>query len=342
MLLAIESSCDESALAVFDPEKGVIGEWIHSQIKVHQDYGGVVPELASREHLSNLVPLMDNAELNKYRKEIKTITVTQGPGLAGCLAMGLCCAQSLACAWDVPLLGINHLHGHAYSPFIPLHAADPKSFHQQFESALPHLGLLVSGGNTILFTIDRLNQLSVVAETLDDAAGEALDKGAKLLGLGYPGGPKVEQLARLGQPQAFDFPRAISPKNQHRFSFSGLKTSLRYRLEKLSLSERDNRLNDLCASYQQAVVDQLITKTKHILQQERFKSIGLSGGVSNNKILRTAFQALAGAFKVQPFIARPEHTGDNASMIAFSAYANPKLAHPNPQTIKPALSIATG
>lgn len=339
MLLAIESSCDESALALFDPHKGLIGEWIHSQIKLHQDYGGVVPELASREHLSNLVPLLQNAELNKYRKKIETIAVTYGPGLAGCLAMGLCCAQSLAFAWDLPLVGINHLHGHAYSPFIPLHAADPQSFQKQFKALLPHLGLLVSGGNTILFKVDQSNQLNIVAETHDDAAGEALDKGAKLLGLGYPGGPKVEQFARQGDPQAFDFPRAISPKNQHRFSFSGLKTSLRYRLEKFSQNERSDRLNDLCASYQQAVVEQLITKTKHVLQQQRFNSIGLSGGVSNNQVLRSAFQQLGNSFKVQSFIAQPEHTGDNASMIAFTAYANPRLTQLKPNTIKPALEI---
>ena len=223
MLLAIESSCDESALALFDPKKGVIGEWVHSQIKLHQEYGGVVPELASREHLSHLIPLMHSAQLYKYQNAIKTIAVTHGPGLAGCLAMGLCCAQSLASAWNIPLLGINHLHGHAYSPFIQKHAADPQSFRQQFEAALPHLGLIVSGGNTLLFQIDESNRLSIIAETQDDAAGEALDKGAKLLGLGYPGGPKVEQMASRGHPHAFDFPRAISPKNQPQFSFSGLK-----------------------------------------------------------------------------------------------------------------------
>lgn len=339
MLLAIESSCDESALALFDPQTGLMGEWIHSQIKLHQDYGGVVPELASREHLSHLIPLMQDAGLHRYRKKIKRIAVTHGPGLAGCLAMGLCCAQSLASAWNVPLLGINHLHGHAYSPFIYLHAADPQSFQQQIEAALPHLGLLVSGGNTLLFQIDASHHISIIAETQDDAAGEALDKGAKLLGLGYPGGPKVEQMALTGHPQAFEFPRAISPKNHHRFSFSGLKTSLRYRLEKLPQSDRKARLDDLCASYQQAVVEQLITKTKHVLQQQSFKSIGLSGGVSNNQVLRTAFHKLAESFKIQSLIAHPAHTGDNAAMIAFAAFANPSLARQEPNTIAPALPL---
>ena len=339
MLLAIESSCDESALALFDPRTGLIGEWIHSQIKLHQDYGGVVPELASREHLNHLIPLIKKAELHNYRKQIKRIAVTHGPGLAGCLAMGLCCAQSLSSAWNVPLLGINHLHGHAYSPFISLHAEDPQSFQQQFEAALPHLGLLVSGGNTILFQINASNQINMIAETQDDAAGEALDKGAKLLGLGYPGGPIVEQIARLGDPQAYDFPRAISAKNQHRFSFSGLKTSLRYRLEKMTPSERTDRLNDLCASYQQAVIEQLIIKTKHVLQQNNYKSVGLSGGVSNNQLLRTAFLKLAHRSKVEPLIARPEHTGDNAAMIAFAAFVNPSLAEPKPQTVAPALAL---
>ena len=253
--------------------------------------------------------------------------------------MGLCSAQSLSGAWDIPLLGINHLHGHAYSPFISLHAADPQSFQQKFEAALPHLGLLVSGGNTILFQINASKQISMIAETQDDAAGEALDKGAKLLGLGYPGGPKVEQMALRGDSQAYDFPRAVSAKNKYQFSFSGLKTSLRYRLEKLPQIDRQERLEDLCASYQQAVIDQLITKTKHVLLQHSYKSIGLSGGVSNNQVLRTTFQKLAHRFEVQPLIACPEHTGDNAAMIAFAAFINPSLAKSKPYTIAPALAL---
>ena len=160
MLLAIESSCDESALALFDPRTGLIGEWIHSQIKLHQDYGGVVPELASREHLNHLIPLIKKLSSTIIVNKSSASLSPTGRALQGCLAMGLCCAQSLSSAWNVPLLGINHLHGHAYSPFISLHAEDPQSFQQQFETALPHLGLLVSGGNTILFKSMLLTKLT--------------------------------------------------------------------------------------------------------------------------------------------------------------------------------------
>jgi N6-L-threonylcarbamoyladenine synthase len=322
MILAIESSCDESALALFDPAKGIVGEWVHSQIDLHQVYGGVVPDLASREHLKNFFPLLEASAVLQHQGQIKEIVVTQGPGLAGCLALGLAFAKSLALAWDLPLSGVNHLRGHAYSPFIELHAKDPAAFEASLGELLPHLGLVVSGGNTILFEISRAGVLTVLAETVDDAAGEALDKGAKLLGLPYPGGPHVEQLALAGNKKAFDFPKAIAPRNESRFSFSGLKTSLRYCMEKMSDAELAANLSDICASYQQAVIDQIVGKTKHILEVERYQSIGLSGGVSNNKSLRAGVERLAQRYRLPCLMAQPKHTGDNAAMIAFAAFAN--------------------
>jgi len=343
VILAIESSCDESALALFDPAKGIVGEWVHSQISLHKEYGGVVPDLASREHLKNFFPLLDASEVMQRRDELTGIAVTNGPGLAGCLALGIAFAKSLGLAWNLPLCGVNHLRGHAYSPFIRLHAENPSAYAKAFDQLLPHLGLIVSGGNTILFEIDESRQLSVLAETVDDAAGEALDKGAKLLGLPYPGGPQVEKLATRGNAEAYEFPKAIAPRNERRFSFSGLKTSLRYRMEKMSDAELEQELPDICASYQQAVIDQLRGKTRHLLSDKRYNSLGLSGGVSNNKALRSALEDLGRRYRMPCLIAEPRHTGDNAAMIAFAAYADPQgVTVPSSEqalTIQPALRL---
>lgn len=339
MLLAIESSCDESALALFDPQKGIVGEWVHSQIDLHKEYGGVVPDLASREHLKNFFPLLEASQVQAQQAQITQIAVTNGPGLAGCLALGIAFAKSLALAWDLPICGVNHLRGHAYSPFIALHENNPEAFEEAFNGLLPHLGLIVSGGNTILFEITKERQLNVLAETVDDAAGEALDKGAKLLGLPYPGGPHVEKIAATGNAKAFDFPKAIAPRNERRFSFSGLKTSLRYRIEKMDDAALAAALPDICASYQSAVIDQLFGKTKHILEVDRYKSLGLSGGVSNNKALRAAMERLAKRYRLPCLIAQPKHTGDNAAMIAFAAFADPNGTAKENFTIQPALRV---
>ncbi|MBC8368772.1 MAG: tRNA (adenosine(37)-N6)-threonylcarbamoyltransferase complex transferase subunit TsaD, partial [Planctomycetes bacterium] len=244
---------------------------------------------------------------------------------------------TLAC--DVPLRGLNHLRGHAYSPFIALHHTQPAEFAQAFEDLLPHLGLVVSGGNTILFEINKAKQLTVLAETVDDAAGEALDKGAKLLGLPYPGGPHVEKIAANGNAKAFDFPKSIAPRNERRFSFSGLKTSLRYRMEKMDDAELVAAMPDICASYQRAVIDQLCGKTKHILETSSYQSLGLSGGVSNNKALRAAMQRLAKRYRLPCLIAEPKHTGDNAAMIAFAAFADPSGTRSEVISIEPALRL---
>lgn len=322
-ILAIESSCDESALAIFDPERGLVGEWVHSQIDLHQEYGGVVPDLASREHLHRFGPMLTVASSQVKLSDLAEIVVTQGPGLAGCLAMGLAVGKALAMAWGVPLRGVNHLRGHAFSPFITLHAEDPSRFDEQFKRRLPHLGLLVSGGNTLLFCIERDRSIRIIAQTVDDAAGEALDKGAKLLGLQYPGGPLVEKAALSGDAQRFDFPKAMTGAQDMRFSFSGLKTSLRYRLEKMDDTTLAQDFNDLCASYQEAVIWQLLNKTKHAMKHESFASLGLSGGVANNQRLRQTFTRFAHGRGLPLLIAQPQHTGDNAGMIAFAAWADP-------------------
>jgi len=220
---------------------------------------------------------------------------------------------------------MNHLRGHVWSPFITLHANAPLQFDANIAALLPHLGLIVSGGNTLLFTIGSDRRVSVLSSTRDDAAGEALDKGAKLLGLGYPGGPLVEKLAQGGRPDAFDFPRGIGKRDELDFSFSGVKTSLRYQIEKMSAPEVQERLSDLCASYQQAVVDALVRKARAALRQMKgsVRSLGLSGGVANNGTLRNLLEREAVGQEIPFFAAAPQHTGDNAGMIAFAAWADP-------------------
>ena len=342
MILALESSCDETALAVFDPAQGLKLELVHSQIALHERYGGVVPDLATREHLRNFPPL-----LRRLREAVDlgciddAVAVTHGPGLAGCLAIGLAAAKALALERRVPVVGVNHLRGHAWSPFIALHAAEPAAFDRRLSAVLPHLGLIVSGGNTLLFEIDRERRITVLSTTRDDAAGEALDKGAKLLGLGYPGGPLIEQRAAAGRPDAYRFPRGIQPGGDLSFSFSGLKTSLRYLVEKMSTGEVTARMDDLCASYQQAVIDALVKKTAAALARGACASLGVSGGVSNNGGLRAALEKLAREQGVAFHAAQPRHTGDNAGMIGFAAWCDPAGCARGGQalTIRPDLAL---
>ncbi len=325
LILALESSCDESAVALLDPAVGLRGEWVHSQIALHERYGGVVPDLATREHLRQLPALVARARDEVGFGGVGAVAVTHGPGLAACLALGVAAAKALALALRVPLLGVNHLRGHAWSPFLPVHAAAPAEFPARLAGLLPHLGLIVSGGNTLLFILDEARRITVLARTLDDAAGEALDKGAKLLGLGYPGGPEVERRAREGRADAFAFPRGGGRGDELDFSFSGLKTSLRYQLERMSVPEVEARRADLCASYQAAVVDALAGRVRKVLAREGggLRSLGLSGGVANNRLLRAALEAEARRAGIPCLAAEPRHTGDNAGMIAFAAAIDP-------------------
>lgn len=331
MILALESSCDESALALFEPAQGLVGEWVHSQMELHETYGGVVPDVATREHLRTIGPMLERVREEHDLSRVTRVAVTLGPGLAGCLAIGMAAAKALAVSLSAELAGVNHLRGHAFSPFISVHAAKPDDFSRRMDDLLPHLGLIVSGGNTLLFQLDRDRRISVISGTRDDAAGEALDKGAKLMGLAYPGGPLVEKMAASGDPTAFEFPRGIGNKADLDFSFSGLKTALRYRLEKMTPAEIENALPDLCASYQQAVIDALVRKTKLAFGRGEYRSVGLSGGVANNRALREAMKTLIERRRVTFLAAEPRHTGDNAGMIAFAAWADPQVK-PSPPT----------
>jgi len=234
--------------------------------------------------------------------------------------MGLASAKALGLAWDCPVYAVNHLRAHAFSPFISLHGDDPAGFNRSFEGLLPHLGLLVSGGNTLLFRLKTGPDLEVIGGTIDDAAGEALDKGAKLLGLGYPGGPLIEEKARRGRSDSYDFPRALLRPGNRSFSFSGLKTSLLYCIQKMDTTAVMAGLDDLCASYQEAVVDVLARKLEGELTAGEYRSIGLSGGVANNLALRARLAEVAGRQGLPLLAALPRHTGDNAGMVAFAAW----------------------
>lgn len=316
MILGIESSCDESALALFDPEKGLVGEWIHSQISQHAEYGGIVPDIAVRQHLNQFFPLLDEMrKCNDINGTISEIAVTCGPGLIGSLGVGLSIAKTLGEIWRVPVVGVNHLRGHAYSPFMAL-----GSHALPWTTILPHLGLLVSGGNTLLFEICTDRKINIIGRTMDDAVGEALDKGAKLLGFPYPGAAALEKCATDGNPKAFPFPRAFQSKGAHDFSFSGLKTSLLYQLQKMSQEEIVQCRQDLCSSYQEAAVDQLTKKCMRFLSQKDYKSFGLSGGVANNDVLRDRLKQTCVNQKVRFLAAEKKYTGDNAAMIAYVAH----------------------
>ncbi|MDR1907019.1 MAG: tRNA (adenosine(37)-N6)-threonylcarbamoyltransferase complex transferase subunit TsaD [Puniceicoccales bacterium] len=319
MILGIESSCDDSSLAVFDGQSGqFLYEKTSSQIDLHTLYGGVVPQLAAREHLRNFPILLEDLKQQVPLSEITKIAVTCGPGLPGSLALGIAFARSLGLILKREVVGVNHLRGHILSPFMGKNLQKEDFKAENF----PHLSLLVSGGNTILSAIDADFGVQIIAQTIDDAAGEAIDKGAKLLGLKYPGGPEIERFAAQGNEKRFKFPQAFKDSDEMFFSFSGLKTSLRYMLEKLNDEELHGQFNDICASYQFAIVDILVKKMEQVLLQGNFRSIGLSGGVSNNRLLRERVQKLGEEKKIMCYLPWPKYTGDNASMIAFAVAAD--------------------
>ncbi len=321
-ILSVESSCDESAVAIFDSDFGIRESLIYSQVDLHALYGGVVPDLASAEHLQKLPALIAKIAKSEHFSDIDFVAATSGPGLPNCLAIGVAAASALALKIGKRLVGVNHLRGHAYSSFIPVHAENPKGFPENLKNLLPHLGLTVSGGNTILFELDESSKMTVLAETVDDAAGEALDKGAKLFGMQYPGAPLLEKIAKGAKVDKQMFPVGQNRKIEEDpdFSFSGLKTSLRYRLQKMTLEEIKAQMPELCASYQYAVVEQLRRRTAWFAKQKAYKSIGISGGVSNNTLLSETFEKLAKSINAKFLIADKKDRGDNAAMIAFAAW----------------------
>lgn len=317
-ILGLESSCDDTSVALFSKENfNFLYEKSISQIDLHSIYGGVVPQLAVREHLKHFPLILSDFIHDFSLEDVSLIAVTCGPGLPGSLFAGIACAKSISILHKIPVVGINHLRGHIFSSLIG--NIDPNDSDNFKKHIFPQLHLLVSGGNTLLLSIDQLFNIKIIAQTIDDAAGEALDKGAKLLGLEYPGGPEIEKYALNGNSKKYQFPIAFHYTNDLKFSFSGLKTSLRYFLEKLDDQQFESEKNDICASYQFAVIEALINKVEQCFGNGKFASIGISGGVSNNRYLRECMQNFAVKMHTELFMPKKKYTGDNASMIAWAA-----------------------
>ncbi len=307
MILALETSCDETAVAICDGQGRVLASEISSQIELHRPYGGVVPELASRNHILHVEPLVQAALTHAGLKlsDMQAFAATAGPGLVSSLLMGNTTAKALALACGKPFLAINHLEGHLLSPFIG-----------DAGSVTPGIALIVSGGHTMVIHLRGVGDYGVLGRTRDDAAGEAFDKAAKMLGLPYPGGPQIDRLAEQGNPAAYPFPRSMLHSGDATFSFSGLKTSLLYLLPKLEGQLADH-LPDLCASFQEAIVEVLVAKTLRAAREVRVREISVSGGVSCNQRLRAAFTVACAKAGFKLHLAEAKHTTDNAAMIAF-------------------------
>ena len=310
LILGIETSCDDTCAALVTRDGAIRANVVASQGLLHERYGGVVPEIASRQHLEVLDSVVDDTleRADATLADVEEVAVTRGPGLIGALLVGLSAAKALAAARRLPLVPVDHLHGHVTASMLGDDPVEP-----------PYLVLVASGGHTFLARVDDPSEYRVLGETLDDAAGEAFDKGARLLGLGYPGGPEIDRLARDGDPTAFDFPRS-EPGEGLDFSFSGLKTSLLYRLRDQPGAERA----DLAASYQRAIVDVLIARLEQALDREGLERVALGGGVAANRELRERAAAVPAAVWVPPI----ELCTDNAAMIAGAARFGRALPYP--------------
>ena len=317
-ILAIETSCDETSVAVVRKPYEVLSNVILSQVEMHGPYGGVVPEIACRSHVEVLPSVIEQAlqEADMGWADVDAIAVTYGPGLASSLLVGLAAAKGLAMRLEKPICYVNHLQGHIFSPFLAPGAPSPSD-------VFPFLSLVVSGGHTCLVRVEGLGACTLLGQTIDDAAGEAFDKGANLLGLGYPGGPVMDKLAREGNPAFFAFPRGRAKRERGLingmdsdlcFSYSGLKTSLLYYLKSNPVPEGDRKLLvDVVASYQEAIVDSLVRKTGKAL--EGLQTLAVGGGVSLNSRLRARLTEHAAKHGKQLLLAEPKHCGDNAGMI---------------------------
>ncbi|MDD1627531.1 MAG: tRNA (adenosine(37)-N6)-threonylcarbamoyltransferase complex transferase subunit TsaD [Methylococcaceae bacterium] len=305
-VLGIETSCDETAVAIYHSNQGLINHILHSQVDMHSEYGGVVPELASRDHIRKLVPLikqlMQESQLSSA--DINGIAYTAGPGLMGALLVGAATARSLAWAWQIPAVAVHHMEGHLLAPMLE---ENPPKF--------PFVALLISGGHTLLIQVEGIGHYQLLGESLDDAAGEAFDKTAKMLGLGYPGGPKLSALAEHGAPQ-IKFPRPMTDRPGLDFSFSGLKT---FTLNAINASEKTEQDKaNIAAGFQQAVAETLSIKCKRALQQTGLKRLVVAGGVSANKQIRASLTEMTVKEHAQIYFPRLEFCTDNGAMIAYA------------------------
>ncbi|WP_439239940.1 tRNA (adenosine(37)-N6)-threonylcarbamoyltransferase complex transferase subunit TsaD [Lonepinella sp. BR2474] len=315
-ILGIETSCDETGVAIYDEQQGLIANQLYSQIALHADYGGVVPELASRDHIRKTLPLIQQAlqQANLTAQDIDGIAYTSGPGLVGALLVGATIARSLAYAWHIPAIGVHHMEGHLLAPMLERPENRPQ---------FPFVALLVSGGHTQLVQVEGVGLYQLLGESIDDAAGEAFDKTAKLLGLDYPGGAALSRLAEQGQTGRFVFPKPMTDRPSLDFSFSGLKTAAANTINQLikqqgELSQQDKA--DIAHAFQTAVVDTLAIKCKRALAQTGYNRLVIAGGVSANKQLRQGLQQLMQSLKGQVFYPAPEFCTDNGAMIAYVGF----------------------
>lgn len=303
-ILGIESSCDETGVAIYSSERGLLAHALHSQIALHQQYGGVVPELASRDHVRKILPLIDQvlAEAGLDKSEIDGVAYTSGPGLIGALLVGASVGRSMAWAWGVPAVAVHHMEGHLLAPMLE---ENPPPF--------PFVALLVSGGHTQLVRVDGVGQYELLGESIDDAAGEAFDKTAKMLGLGYPGGPALAALAEQGDPGRFKFPRPMTDRPGLEFSFSGLKT---FALN--TFHKHPDAKADIARAFEDAVVDTLSIKCRRALQETGLSRLVIAGGVSANVRLRAGLEKMAHKLRGEVYYPRPMFCTDNGAMIAYA------------------------
>ncbi|MGZ4960431.1 MAG: tRNA (adenosine(37)-N6)-threonylcarbamoyltransferase complex transferase subunit TsaD [Methylomonas sp.] len=305
-VLGIESSCDETAVAIYHAEHGLISHILYSQASTHSEYGGVVPELASRDHIRKLVPLIRQTlkDSDLSSSDINGIAYTAGPGLMGALLVGAATARSLAWTWKIPAIAVHHMEGHLLAPMLE---ENPPQF--------PFVALLISGGHTMLIEVSGIGQYRLLGESLDDAAGEAFDKTAKMLGLPYPGGPILAELAEQGQAR-FKFPRPMTDRPGLDFSFSGLKTFTLKTIQNSDQTEQDKA--DVAFAFQQAIAETLAIKCNRALQQTGLKTLVVAGGVSANRAIRASLMELASEQGAEVYFPRPEFCTDNGAMIAYA------------------------
>lgn len=316
-VLGIESSCDDTGVAIYDGDRGLLVHRLASQIDTHQKYGGVVPELAARDHIRSIIPLIDHviAAPSNGGRTPDAIAYTEGPGLTGALLVGASVGKSLAMAWGIPSIGIHHMEGHLLAPMLEPHPPTP-----------PFVALLVSGGHTMLVEVEDLGQYRLLGQTLDDAAGEAFDKTAKLLGLAYPGGPAIAEAALQGRADRFEFPRPMTNRPGLDFSFSGLKT---FALTTAQTADLDPQtVADIAYAFQEAVCDTLVIKCRRALEQTGYRQLVVAGGVGANRVLREKLNRQLAAMNASAFYPAFEFCTDNGAMIAYAGYqrlrANPE------------------
>lgn len=331
-VLAIETSCDDTSVAIVRHDGWVEAVCSANQDLAHQPFGGVVPEIASRNHTLNMLPLVEECfkKANFSWDKIDGIAVTSRPGLIGALIVGVVTAKSLSYSKDIPFIGVNHLEGHLLAPFLK-----DKDFAPPENFTYPYIGLAVSGGHTQLYNVKGLGQYEILGKTVDDAAGEAFDKFAKVLGLGFPGGVLVDKKSQTGDIKAFDFPRSMIREDHFNFSFSGLKASGQRQILSMTQDERRDRVEDLCASYQQAIVDVLVSKLDKAVEKFKYDKAIITGGVSANSCLRKEGQAWAKKKGVELVIPPIRYCTDNAAMIGYVGIQRLNRGETSPMDLAP-------